>query len=302
MGHLFRYFRAAFWVLSLLIAVNGAGAAETTDAFYERFVNDVKEGRPLVTTVYVALCDNDSQGIIPVKNRKICDGDFPENNMYWKGDGGIYGYLKSHQWKRVKSTKNSDGAVIIEDVWHKRLWPGKKLKEKGVTKPFSAYVVAKAYRGSNIHDAMVDYLKAVNNDTSQVIKIDEDKSISAGGGSHLAGYIGHDYFMDPYPDSREYKELVDVHKNGTGKLAKGAFALACISNEFVRPAIERESVYIMALNNFLTYPSAWTVGGIIDGVAALGSGYEIYKSYTKAFAKGQNCGLKWAKNAFSFGP
>ena len=41
--------------------------------------------------VFVALCDNDNQGIVPVPS-KLGNGQDPKNNLYW---GALYG-VKTH--------------------------------------------------------------------------------------------------------------------------------------------------------------------------------------------------------------
>jgi hypothetical protein len=38
--------------------------------------------------VFVALCDNDSQGIVPVP-KKIGNGNDPDNNLYWGCGYGV---------------------------------------------------------------------------------------------------------------------------------------------------------------------------------------------------------------------
>ena len=291
-----------FFVLGTFFGAFGhaAESAATTDALLERVAYDAKDGKPLVATVYVALCDNDSQGIIPVKNRSICNGDDPSKNIYWKGNG-ISGYLKAHGWRRQDVQKNDDGIVLLQEVWKKRLFAGKKLKARGAPRTFDAYIVAKAYRGSRIHNAMKDYLTSINTDTVETVTLDTGETINAAGGGHLIGYIGHDYFMDVVDGSAMYRDLVASGENRSSSLAKGTFALACISNAYVRPYVSYPNIFILAMNNFLTYPSAWTVGGIIEGVAAGGDGRFIYRRAAKQFAKGQKCGMKWALKAFSYG-
>ncbi|MBN2341102.1 MAG: hypothetical protein JXX29_04085 [Deltaproteobacteria bacterium] len=290
------------FALSLPLAAHAQSAsAPDTTAFYSRLTSDLAAGNPLVATVYVALCDNDSQGIIPVNNRSICNGDDPDKNMYWKGNG-IHGYLTGHGWKRVYHATQPDGVILVESVYKKRFFAAKSLRQQGVPKQYTAYVVAKAYRGSRIHDAMKDYISAVHTDTGQSIELKTGITIHAGGKSHVVGYIGHDYFMDVFEGQSKYNDLISPIRSGNSTLAKGAFAFACVSNEFVRPAVSRPNVYIFAMNNFLTYPSAWTLGGIMEGIAKGGDGATIYKSAASSFAKGQKCGLRWAKKAFSFGP
>lgn len=295
------------FIAAALIALNTSvayctpsGSLDTTD-FYTRLVADFQQNKPLVATVFVALCDNDSQGIVPVKNRSICNGDTPKQNMYWKGNG-ISGYLRQHGWKKVSSQKDMEGTILIQQIWKKEIFASKLLRSKGSPKIFTAYIVTKAYRGSNIHNAIKDYLTAVNFDTKEAIETNDGTSVLAGGKSHIVGYIGHDYFMDVHQGQPEHNDLMTQHQSGSSQLAKGTFALACVSNEFVRPAVTRANVYIFAMNNFLTYPSAWTVGGIINGISRGGNGKVIHKQAARYFAKGQKCGLKWATKAFSYGP
>ena len=60
-----------------------------------------------VIHVYVALCDNESQGIAPVP-AKIGDGDDPANNLYWGCSEGARPYFsKSKLWKRLSAGKVS---------------------------------------------------------------------------------------------------------------------------------------------------------------------------------------------------
>jgi len=54
-----------------------------------------------VIHVYVALCDNASQGIAPVPAR-IGNGDDPANNLYWgTADGARTIFSRSKNWKRL---------------------------------------------------------------------------------------------------------------------------------------------------------------------------------------------------------
>ncbi len=285
-----------------LLAVPAAArdSSPTTTPLMQRIVDDIAAGKPLVTTVYVALCDNDSQGIVPVRNRSICNGDDPARNIYWKGNG-ISGYLSAHGWKNSLET-HADGPVLIQQVWKKQLIAGHELRKAGVPHRFTAYVVARAYRGSRIHDAMKDYLEAVHHDTVETVTLKDGTRIEAGGKSHLVGYVGHDYFMDVAEGTARWYDLTASGKNRTSSLYKGTFALACVSNEFVRPSVSFSNIYILVMNNFLTYPSAWTIGGIIDGISAGGDGKTIYRQAARQFARGQKCGMKWALKAFSWGP
>ena len=55
--------------------------------------------------IFVALCDNKYQGIVPVPE-KIGNGQDPDSNLYWGCAFGVRTYFKkSKEWKFVESRK-----------------------------------------------------------------------------------------------------------------------------------------------------------------------------------------------------
>jgi hypothetical protein len=62
--------------------------------------------------VFVALCDNATQGIIPVP-AKIGNGDDPGRNLYWGCDEALPAIFKnSREWKRIKQQTSPDGVIM----------------------------------------------------------------------------------------------------------------------------------------------------------------------------------------------
>ena len=275
-------------------------SADDTGALYGRIIEDLRSGKPLVLTAYVALCDNDSQGIVPVRNRSICDGDHPMQNMYWAGRGALSGVAGKEKWKNLSLVEDPDGVIMIEQVWQRWMHPGEEFRKAGITKPFSVNVIGRAYRGKEIHRAFVDYLHAVHHDEALEMDL-EGRHLVYGGAGHLVGYVGHDYMMDVMPASHELAEILE-ETHGESSLAKGVFGLACAGDSYIRPFISRPNVYILALNIYLAFPNAWTIDGILSGVAAGEEGRGIHRSYAGAFAKAQKCGMRWARKAFAYGP
>ncbi len=279
--------------------ISTTSSATNLESFYDRLAVDLLAGKPLVTTAYIALCDNASQGIVPVKNPKICDGDVPERNLYWNTSGGLWAWARKHGWRRVHQTKSSEGPVLVKAVWRKRMRPGGELRARGVRERFDAYIVGLAYRGRKIDQAMTDYLRAVNSDIEQTVLVKDDVAVSFGGSSHVVGYIGHDYFLDVR--GADEARLMREHE-GKSRLAKGSFALACVGNEFIRPAITRENVYIFILNKQLAFPGVWTAGGIINGVAAGENGKRIHRRAARDFANGMDKPKGAILRSFAWGP
>jgi hypothetical protein len=120
---------------------------------------------PREIRVFVALCDNASQGIVPVPPR-IGDGNRPDDNLYWGCTEGFRSWFKrSACWKLTK-TEASVSRDILE-----------RLQFRHATA--DAVLTAEAYRGSSIRKCLTDFEAAV-----------------ALGKYALVAYIGHNGLMD----------------------------------------------------------------------------------------------------------
>jgi len=139
--------KAVFTALTLFIAFSTASAKDKS------------------IRVFVALCDNKTQGIIPV-SKKIGDGDVPDDNLYWGCSDGFGSYFKrSKKWKLVESKSGVSEAIMRRMI----------LKHIDGT----TTLTADAYRGSEIHQCMKDFEKA-----------------AASGDYDLVAFIGHNGLMD----------------------------------------------------------------------------------------------------------
>lgn len=93
--------------------------------------------------VFVALCDNKTQGIVPVP-QKTGNGNDPANNLYWGCTYGMKTYFKnSSEWQLVSSVRNLDTVIMERYVFRHR--------EK------DAVMIADAYRGSNMRECLADF-------------------------------------------------------------------------------------------------------------------------------------------------
>lgn len=69
-------------------------------------------GKERTIGVFVALCDNDHQGIVPVP-AKIGNGEDPEHNLYWGCTEGLKGYFdKSPHWKLTSAIDVPEGDIL----------------------------------------------------------------------------------------------------------------------------------------------------------------------------------------------
>lgn len=221
--------------------------------------------------VFVALCDNKYQGIVPVP-AKIGNGQDPSNNLYWGAMYGVKTYFKnSKDWTLVKSSKLND--VILE-----------RLVFKHKTKNF--YLIADAYDGKEIKKTTTDFLYSSSGQEKDTLQID-GKTVGIKGNANLISYIGHDGLMD--------FELNDDFKN-EDKTKRDVIILACYSKRFFGPLLEDANVNPLVWSSNLMAPEAYILHDALAGYLNEETNNEIQNRAALAYSKYQKCSLKAAKN------
>lgn len=130
--------------------------------------------------VYVALCDNESQGIVPVP-KKIGNGNDPENNLYWGCGYGVRTFFKnSAEWKLLSKRKAVSDTIL------------ERLVFKHITK--DAYIVADGYRGNKIKVCTENFFKSASGNFTDTIQVNS-KTLNLQN-AQLICYVGHDGLMD----------------------------------------------------------------------------------------------------------
>jgi hypothetical protein len=287
--------RAGAVIVALaLCACAGVALAAVPDdplvQLYDRVAADLKGGGALRVLVHVALCDNDSQGIVPVENRSICNGNAPEQNIYWGTDGGLPSVLRKQRYKQIEYTKPANGPVLVRGVWTKTFAPGRALRERGVTDPVRVEVVGLAYRGSEIRTAMLDYVQRAHDDAGD--------SAQPALAPHVVGYIGHNYFYDTR-DRAPFVLAAQHHATAE----RGVFALSCNGDRYhIRSLVTSERARVLSLDTNLTYPGAWTVHGLVEGLARGDTLKGIHRQAATRYAEGFKVKLGVALRMFAYGP
>ncbi|MDC8002740.1 hypothetical protein POV27_01630 [Aureisphaera galaxeae] len=222
--------------------------------------------------VYVALCDNENQGIVPVP-KQLGDGQDPKSNLYW---GALYGmkthFKRSAQWNLIK-TLQSQNPHVLERVLFKH-------------KNTETYLLADAYDGKYIKKTTIDFLKASSGDLQE--KIDHSgKTLLFGGGAQLLAYIGHDGLME--------FDLEESFKPCDGE-ERDAVILACISKEYFKPYLQLTKANPLVWSTGLMSPEVYTLEAAIEGWIANESDAQIRERAAQAYHKYQKCGIKGARN------
>lgn len=228
--------------------------------------------------VFVALCDNEFQGIVPVP-KKIGNGKDPGQNLYWGAGYGVKTYfnLKTRDWKLVKQIKSTN-PVILD-----------RLLFKHATK--DVYLLADAYDGEQIKTCVKDFLKSSNSQNGFTIK-QNNLTLNFGGHADLLAYVGHDGLMD---------FTVNINYKKTNKPPRDVIILACFSRSFFTPEIKKANANPILWTTHLMAPEAYTLKAAIDGWINNETGKQIDERAAQAYHKYQKCGIKGARNLFTTG-
>jgi len=221
--------------------------------------------------IFVALCDNKYQGIVPVPD-KIGNGQDPDNNLYWGCAFGVRSYFKkSKEWKLVETRKLKSEKL-------------ERIIFKHITKNY--YLVADAYDGKFIKEATVDFLNSSSGNNKDTLKI-RKTTIGIGGHSKLLAYVGHDGLMD--------FQLNETFEN-TDKVKRDVIILACYSKNYFSPHLAKANVNPLVWTTNLMAPEAYTLHDAISGYLLNESNEQIRTRAAKAYSKYQKCSEKAARN------
>src|SRR6266436_4812347 len=139
---------------------------------------------PRVIHVFVALADNQHQGIIPVPPA-LGNGQDPQRNLYWGAAYGVKTYFRASQdWELVWSGRGPKNAILERCVFK---------NSKNVV-----YLVADAYEGSQIKMAVTDFLSVAAGIGKENVSFkirSEEVSFAVAGDADVIVYVGHDAFM-----------------------------------------------------------------------------------------------------------
>ena len=243
---------------------------DKTDA--PSFVNHIQYNTATKTIhVFVALCDNKYQGIVPVPPA-IGNGQDPDNNLYWGCGYGVRTYFKnSKSWALLKRW-------YIDSIKLERL-VFKNKKE-------NYYLVADAYNGKYIQQCTVDFLKSCSGQIKDTLNIN-GTTIGIYGNAKLITYTGHDGLMD--------FRLTESFANADNK-KRDAIILACISKKYFLPLLATTGANPLVWSSGLMSPEAYTLHDAIESYINNEPVENIRSSAARAYSKYQKCSEKAARN------
>lgn len=217
--------------------------------------------KPLIVHVTVALCDNASQGIVPVP-AAIGDGNDPRTNLYWGAMYGVKSQLKREKWtvEKVKSPH----AAILERIVARKTINGREV-----------IMTADAWQGSRIREAIMTFLEH-----------------SSGGGegarADIVAYIGHDGLMEFNVTPRITRAAAPPR----------SIILACASRQYFSDHLHRARSQPLLLTTGLMAPEAYTLTAAIGAWVRTNDAAAVREAAAQAYHKYQKCGIKAARRLF----
>ena len=240
-----------------------------------------QDSAPRVVHVFVALADNQHQGIVPVPAR-LGNGLDPARNLYWGAAAGVKTFFsRSQDWVSIRCLPKPKIEVLERCIFRHRA--------------SNVYLVADAYRGDEIRQAILDFFDAAagaNPETIDASTPGQAVSITSRGGANLVAYVGHDGLMD------FRLPLVPQRKNQSHR---DAIILACISQRFVAEPLRAGGATPLLWTTGLMAPEAYTLKAALDGWIARESSDQIRERAAAAYDKYQKCGMKAARRLFASG-
>ena len=248
-------------------------------AFFSFAGSCAGQASPRVVHVFVALADNQHQGIVPVPPA-LGNGSDPQRNLYWGARFGVKTFFKSsEEWQLLFSSRGPKEAILDRCVF--------KNRNEDV------YLVADAYQGSEIKSAVTDFLSAAAGISSENIRVklnSVDVSIAAGGAADLLAYVGHDAFMD---------FQISPIAGTKGSKPRRTIILACASKAFFSPYIHQTGAEPLLWTTGLMAPEAYTLKAALNGWIANEGGEAIRHRAAQAYDKYQERGARAALRLFA---
>jgi hypothetical protein len=231
--------------------------------------------------VFVSLADNQNQGIVPVPAR-LGNGLDATHNLYWGAAAGVKTFF----------ARSPDWILLIC-----REKPKPEVLERCVFKHRNAdvYMVADAYRGDEIRQAILDFFDAASGGSPEPITMSVASaavSLSARGGAELVAYVGHDGLMDfRLPIVPRKKD--EIHRD--------VIVLACASKQYFSDLLRASGAYPLLWTTGLMAPEAYTLKSALDGWIARESNEQVRQRAAIIYDKYQKCGLSGARRLFATG-
>ena len=266
-------------VLEADVFVPSRSRLETREAFITNMQAKIEASESLFVRVFVPLCDNVHQGILPVP-KAIGNGQDPKSNLYWGARYGVRSVFSNAQGWGTEQMPFSDSDSVILDrvVFRKKLPSGSDL-----------IVLAEAYDGRQMQSCLDDFFDAARGNGAAIKNFDLSGCDLAN--PNLVVFNGHNGIIkaDVMPNQLSADRPRDVA------------AIACLTDESFTVQLEQMNAYPALMTLSLMAPEGYVLKALIEEWASLGTGEEIHSAVATAYNTYQKCGIRGARGVFSTG-
>lgn len=280
-------FVRSFWRLAIAQISAAAFCLAPFSLVFAQVPGAVAEAVPLekgrVVHAFVALCDNATQGIVPVPPR-IGNGDDPDRNLYWGCDDGLRQVFKrSKTWRLVELTRQAPPAPVLERAVFKH-------------RSQEVWLVAHAWRGAEMKGMMDAFLQAVSGASppgSDVTVKDGDvtRHLAGPGGAAFLAFIGHNGLMD----ARHAFPLSQRAEGASVPLA----VFCCKSHSYFTEGLRQSGGQPLLMTTQFMYPGAFLLQATLDGWLAGEKAEALRERAAAAYARNQKISVKAARGVFT---
>jgi hypothetical protein len=203
-----------------------------------------------VAHVFVALCDNKNQGIVPVP-AIVGNGQDPDHNLYWGASFGVKTFLgRSPNWVEVPGVSPPERPGVLRRA---------VFKSRDVA---TLYVVADAYDGAFMKDALANFLDAASGEDESDLDAD-GQTLQAGGLADLVAFVGHNGLMD-----MSLSTVAPSLRSSEGDHPESAVVLACLSHRYFAAPLASAACPPLITTSSLMAPEAYSLDVILRSWAA----------------------------------
>ncbi len=248
----------------------------TRDSIVSGLNRKVDQNAARIIHVFVPLCDNEHQGIVPV-NASLGNGMNLRTNLYWGAGYGIKThFVRSSDWEKISSVLNPSTNVLERVVF--------KHTSQNV------FMVADAYRGDKMKDCLQDYFGELAGKSTDTLYLkDSTKLLSAN--VDLVVFNGHNGLMDTD---------IETIYNIDGR-TKDAVAIACVSHSFYAKKLNESGGYPLVMTSNLLAPEAYVLDNVFNAWIKNLTEEEIRFAAATGYNNVQKCGIRGASNLFVTG-
>lgn len=225
---------------------------------------------PRAIHVFVALCDNESQGIVPVPSF-LGDGRRPESNLYWGAMYGVQAYFdRQEAWQRVPVEESDDERILQRRLYY--------------NEHEDAYLLADAYDGREIKGCIEDFLSACSG--AGVLELTALGVPHFGGCADVLAYVGHDGLME-FSIDEDYSPMDDAERQ--------AIVLACVSQPLFASYMKKTGALPLLWTTGLMAPEAYTLEAALSSWLKGGEAENVRSAAASAYAAYQKCSYNAAR-------